>query len=433
MSDFLQWLLTPLNSAYIHSGLATGVTLIWSSKPLFWILILVFLRYEFPDFALWIGYLCKPRKFEPVSPSTVLERKPLVSVIIAGRNPGYSIVTCIRSVLNSTYQHTEIIFADDHSTDNSVELARSFEKSGRVRVCENAYHSGKPANLNVALMLARGEFIFVLDSDSQVFPDTIEKMLPYFDDPQVGGVSPIILVRNWKASILTAFQRIEYVMTYALNQMWRDRLGIMMILPGMGTLFRTAAMRSLGGYDMGLGDDTDITTRLRKTHWKLRLALRGRISTDVPVTLSHLVRQRSRWVRNMVKMRIRKHRDLGSFRYGWVNAFAFYEIIFNRVVHPLAIVVLLIYSHLIWGLNAPILVGSLYWFTTVLLALKVLIGNDMTHGEPGLWSFLLVPFYVFYRVPLLLVQVTNVTRELLMVAPWHPYVPRRIWNQIPHH
>jgi cellulose synthase/poly-beta-1,6-N-acetylglucosamine synthase-like glycosyltransferase len=433
MSEFLQWLLTPLNSAYIHSGLASGVNLIWSSKLLFWYLVLVFLRYEFPDFALWFGYLCRPRKFEPDSPSPVLARRPLVSVIIAGRNPGYSIVTCIRSILNGTYKHVEIIFADDHSTDNSVALARAFEGNGLVRVCENAYHSGKPANLNVALMLARGEFIFVLDSDSQVFPDTIEKMLPYFDDPQVGGVSPVILVRNWKASIITACQRIEYVMTYALNQMWRDRLGIMMILPGMGTLFRAAAMRSLGGYDMGLGDDTDITIRLRKTQWKLRLALRGRISTDVPVTLAHLIRQRSRWVRNMVKMRIRKHRDMGSFRYGTVNALAFYEVVFNRVVHPLAIVALLVYSHMIWGLNAPVLVGSLYWFSTILLALKFFIGKDMTHGEPGIAVLWLVPFYFLYRIPLLLVQIVNVTRELLMIYPWHPYVPRRIWNSIPHH
>ncbi len=433
MSEFTQWLLAPLNSVYIHSGLASGVNLIWSSKLLFWYLVIVFLRYEFPDFALWAGYILRRKKFEPESPSPVLDRRPLVSVLIAGRNPGYSIVTCIRSVLESTYQNTEIIFADDHSTDNSVTLARTFEGTGRVRVCENANHSGKPANLNVALMLARGEFIFVLDSDSQVYPDTIEKMLPYFDDGQVGGVSPIILVRNGTASILTAFQRIEYVMTYALNQMWRDRLGIMMILPGMGTMFRTAAMRGLGGYDMGLGDDTDITTRLRKTQWKLRLALRGRISTDVPVTLSHLVRQRSRWVRNMVKMRIRKHRDLGSFRYGWVNALAFYEVVFNRVVHPLSIIVLLVYTHMVWGLNAPILIGSLYWFSTFLLALKFFIGRDMTLGEPGMWSFLLVPFYFLYRIPLLLVQVVNVTRELLMIAPWHPYVPRRIWNSIPHH
>jgi cellulose synthase/poly-beta-1,6-N-acetylglucosamine synthase-like glycosyltransferase len=433
MSDFTQWLLAPLNSAYIHSGLSSGITLIWSSKLLFWYLILVFLRYEFPDFALYAGYLLRRSKFEPESPSPVLARKPLVSVLIAGRNPGYSIVTCIQSVLNGTYQNVEIIFADDHSTDNSVELARTFEGTGRVRVCENANHSGKPANLNVALMLARGEFIFVLDSDSQVFPDTIEKMLPYFDDPQVGAVSPIILVRNGTASIMTAFQRIEYVMTYALNQLWRDRLGIMMILPGMGTLFRGAAMRGLGGYDMGLGDDTDITIRLRKAQWKLRTALRGRISTDVPVTLAHLIKQRSRWTRNMVKMRIRKHRDMGSFRYGTVNALAFYEVVFNRVVHPLSIIALLIFTHLMHGFDAPILIGSLYWFSTGLLALKFFIGKDMTHGEPGMWSFLLVPFYFLYRVPLLLVQVVNVTRELFMIAPWHPYVPRRIWNEIPHH
>jgi hypothetical protein len=57
----------------------------------------------------------------------------------------------------------------------------------------------------------------------------------------------------------------------------------------------------------------------------------------------------------------------------------------------------------------------------------------MTRGEPAVRTLWLVPFYILYRVPLLLVQVTQVTRELLRIKPWHPYVPRRIWDQIPHH
>lgn len=433
MGEYLHWLVQPVDSFYVFSGLGATWRLMHTSSLIFWLIALIFIRYQLPILLLYVGYLFRPGSFEPAPLKIYAGREPLVSVLIAGRNPGYSIVTCIQSVLNGNYKNVEIIFADDHSSDDSVALARTFEHTGRVRVCSNANHSGKPANLNVALMFATGEFLFVLDADSQIYPDTIENMLPYFEDQQVGGVSPSILVRNAGASLLTRFQSIEYVLTYTLNQLWRDRLGMIMILSGMGTMFRAAAVRGLGGYDMGLGDDTDMTIRLRKTRWKLRTALRGRISTDVPVNLPHLIRQRSRWVRNMVKMRLRKHLDLGTLRYGWLNAVCFYEQVLNRVFHPYLIIALVIYVHLVLGADRAVLIGGLYWFASILMLIKFLIGYDITRGEPSMRAIWLMPFYIFYRIPLLLVQVTQVTRELLRIKTWHPYVPRRIWDQIPHH
>lgn len=433
MSDYLHWFVTTLDGFYLHFALTAIPSLFKSTNLIFWVVTLVFLRYQFPVLALYAGYLAKPRAFEPPPLRRYAGCEPLVSFIIAGRNPGYSIVTCIQSVLQCDYKNVEIIFADDYSTDDSVALARTFERTGKVRVVANANHSGKPANLNLALMFARGEFIFTLDADSQIYPDTLRNLLPYFEDESVGAVSPSIFVRNAGATILTRFQEFEYVMTYVLNQLWRDRLGVIMILSGMGTMFRSSAMRSLGGYDMGLGDDTDITIRLRKTRWKLHTSLRGRISTDVPENLRHLLRQRSRWTRNMVKMRLRKHRDLGSFRYGLVNGLAFYEQVFNRVLHPYLIVGLALYMHLYRGADTPVVVGGLYAFGTFILVTKFLIGRDMTRGRPSFRAFWLVPFYILYRLPLLGVQIVQVARELLMIKPWHPYVPKRIWQRIPHH
>jgi cellulose synthase/poly-beta-1,6-N-acetylglucosamine synthase-like glycosyltransferase len=373
----------------------------------------------------------RPRAFEPPPLRRYAGAEPLVSVIIAGRNPGRRIVTTIRSVLESNYHNVEIIFADDHSTDDSVALARAFERSGRVRVFANANHSGKPANLNVALMFARGQFVFVLDSDTQIFPDTIERMLPYFEDPRVGAVSASIFVRN-RASLVAQFQSIEYLFTYTLTQLWRDRLGIIAIVCGMGAMFRTTALRGLGGFDMGLGDDTDLTIRLRKARWRLRVSLRARISTDVPETLVRLLRQRARWTRNMVKVRLRKHRDLGTFRYGFANGIVFYDNLFNRSLRPIALVCLAVLVHLYRGSEVPLVVGGLYGFSTIAVLTKMLISHDLT-GEPSLGSFWLAPLYVFYRVPLLVTQAVQVVRELLRIKTWHPYVPRRIWDQIPHH
>ncbi|GAC1421714.1 MAG: hypothetical protein NVSMB5_15010 [Candidatus Velthaea sp.] len=432
MTEFFNWLLATGDPVYVVSALGSVGRLVGSSSILFWLVVYIVVRFNVPDLILWLAYLLRPKLFEPPPLRRYAGAEPLVSVIIAGRNPGMRILSTMHSVLQGEYRNVEIIFADDRSSDDSVRIARTLERTGRVRVFANANHSGKPANLNCALMFARGEFIFVLDADTQLYPDTIVNMLPYFEDPKVGAVAASIFVRNSRAGLLTQFQQIEYLLTYTLTQLWRDRLGIIGIVCGMGAMFRATAFRGLGGFDMGLGDDTDLTLRLRKAHWKLRIALRARISTDVPETLPRLMRQRARWTRNMVKMRLRKHRDFGTFRYGLANAVVFYDNLFNRTIRPISIIGLTLYAHFFRSSETVVVIAGLYLFATTALFTKVLIARDMT-GKPAIGTLCLIPFYGLYRLPLLLTQATQVVRELLQIKTWHPYVPRRIWDQIPHH
>ncbi|HZT13604.1 MAG TPA: hypothetical protein VFA29_12405, partial [Candidatus Baltobacteraceae bacterium] len=94
MGEYLHWFSAPFDSFYVYSGIRAFVELAQSSNLLFWYLILVFIRYQLPDLALWVGYVLQPRNFEPPALRKFAGAKPLVSFIIAGRNPGYSIVTC---------------------------------------------------------------------------------------------------------------------------------------------------------------------------------------------------------------------------------------------------------------------------------------------------------------------------------------------------
>ena len=436
MVEFIHRIAVSLDSFYISSAMMTLPRMAASSNVLFWLLVYLFMRFQFPNLALYAGYVLGGRGwFEPPKLNKFAGNEPLISFLIAGRNPGNSIITCVNSILRNNYQNFEVIFADDKSTDNSVDLARNyFRGNDKVRVIANANHSGKAANLNLALMFARGDFIFILDGDSEILPDTIENMLPYFEDERVGGVSPSIFVRNPDENFLTRCQQMEYVMSYMMAQLWRDRLNVIMTLSGMGTLFRTTAIKHIGGWDMGLGDDTDSTIRLRKTHWKLRTSLRAHLLTEAPITLKHLMSQRSRWTRNMVKQRTRKHRDLGTFRYGWLDALMWYDQIFNRVVHPYLFVGLPLLSLLFFTHHEiPVIFVALWGYTTTFFLLNLLMARDMSRRDPTLKNLWVVPLYIFYRLPLLYVRLTQITRELLMIKPWHPYVPRRIWDSIPYH
>ncbi|GEM_PF-1057324 len=428
---YVDWLFSFLDPHHIGDAIAAFTVLASGSNLFFWAMVYFVVRYQLPTPLAWLTWLIRPQVYSSPSLGPFDDAEPLVSVIIAGRNPGEDIVPCIRSVLESDYRNVEVIFADDYSTDNTVVLARQFERTGRVRVFANGMHSGKQVNLNLALMLARGEFVFQLDSDSQLEKDTLHKLLPYFQNPQVGAVCPSIHVRNYKDTLLTRFQRIEYMLMFTLVQMWRAPLGAIVIISGMGGMFRTRALRELGGYDPGLGEDTDITLRLRKAGWQIQFALEGRIKTTVPRTLRRLLRQRSRWTRNMVKIRLRKHRDLGSFRYGVKEALIYYENVLNRTLIPEFAFMAALSARLLHGSEAPQVIAGLYWLTTIMLFVKCLIASDVG-GEPTLSEFWLIFFYPLYRLPIFLTQVIQIWRELLHIKPWHPYVPKHIWSQIPH-
>jgi len=97
---------------------------------------------------------------------------PAFSICIPNYNYGHFIGDTIRSVLAQSYPHFEIIVADNASTDNSVEVVRSFDDP-RIRLIENRYNVGFAPNLQRATMHARHDFVNLLSSDDQMKPDAL--------------------------------------------------------------------------------------------------------------------------------------------------------------------------------------------------------------------------------------------------------------------
>lgn len=88
------------------------------------------------------------------------------------------IAEAIESVLASTFQNFELLIVDDCSTDNTVEIAKSFElRDSRVKVFKNDTNLAQFGNRNKAASYSRGEFIKYFDSDDVMFPNCLEVTL----------------------------------------------------------------------------------------------------------------------------------------------------------------------------------------------------------------------------------------------------------------
>lgn len=89
-----------------------------------------------------------------------MEKKIKFSIIVPNYNKGEYIEDCLNSIFNQTYTNYEVIFIDDGSTDNSVELAKKYN----VKLLHtNHKHAGGARNKG--LEQATGDYIVFLDSD----------------------------------------------------------------------------------------------------------------------------------------------------------------------------------------------------------------------------------------------------------------------------
>jgi hypothetical protein len=98
-----------------------------------------------------------------------------VSIVIAGRNYANFLPEAIHSAINQTIP-CEVIYSDDGSSDDSVEIARQFEEVGLV-VIATSTNQGVVSARNRGFHASRGHWIINLDADDALPINYVEKML----------------------------------------------------------------------------------------------------------------------------------------------------------------------------------------------------------------------------------------------------------------
>ena len=109
-----------------------------------------------------------------------------VSVIVAAHNSAAFIEPALRSALGQRGVDVEVIVVDDGSTDKTAHLVQKFAQSEpRLQLLQTVNSRGPSAARNLALDVARGEWIVVLDSDDEMKLDRVSSLIFY--GKQVNG------------------------------------------------------------------------------------------------------------------------------------------------------------------------------------------------------------------------------------------------------
>ena len=102
-----------------------------------------------------------------------------VSVIINCYNSDTYLKEAIDSVYAQTYKNWEIIFWDNQSSDNSAEIAKSYDNKLSY-FCSDQYLKLGDGR-NKALEQVNGDLIAFLDCDDQWLPEKLEKQVAIFN------------------------------------------------------------------------------------------------------------------------------------------------------------------------------------------------------------------------------------------------------------
>lgn len=119
----------------------------------------------------------------------------LVSILIPVYNRATILPETIDSALAQTYPNIEVVIADNCSTDGTWELIQNYaRKDTRIKAFRNDSNIGPVRNWLRCVDEAQGEYGKLLFSDDLMFPQFLERTVPYLENPEIGFVSTAALI-----------------------------------------------------------------------------------------------------------------------------------------------------------------------------------------------------------------------------------------------
>lgn len=104
-----------------------------------------------------------------------------ISVVITNFNYGRYLGRCVRSVLSQSLDSRlyEVVVVDDASTDDSVEILKTY--GSEIRVIENDKNMGLAYTANVGIKSSKGRYVVRVDADDYVHADFLKILLLGFE------------------------------------------------------------------------------------------------------------------------------------------------------------------------------------------------------------------------------------------------------------
>jgi N-acetylglucosaminyl-diphospho-decaprenol L-rhamnosyltransferase len=229
----------------------------------------------------------------PALPQRGRDKSTDLSVIVVNWNTCRLLEACLRSV-DAARQDlaVEVLVVDNGSSDGSVELVRKGFPSDEL--IANAGNRGYAAANNQGVERARGRYLLLLNSDTEVDTAALRTLVAYADDhPEAGVIGPKLL--NPDGSLQPSGGRFPTPVSTVASLLGLHRLtgrprygternysvpAEVDEVSGAAMLIRREVVAQVGGLDEGFAwgyEDVDYCLRVRRAGWRVQYVPDARV------------------------------------------------------------------------------------------------------------------------------------------------------------
>lgn len=400
----------------------------------FWHLLVFELpRYVLAASAVSFSAIGRHKMNPPPTIGASVNQKPrTVTVLLPGHNEAAGLRRTVDTLREQTSVPTQIIVVDDGSSDGMFDVANRLRREGSIDLAlRTDLRSGKSAAANLALRYATGDFVVIADIDTEFMPDAIEKMARHFEDPDVGAVAGNLGVRNESETLTTEIQAIQYLISISTGRVFSDAFNVLFIVSGAVGMFRREALVGVAGWEVGPGEDADLTTKLRRAGWKITFEPEALALTDVPNNMPALIRQRLRWNRSLARIRLQKFEAIFSAsdrQFSLSNAIGSLDILFFQAVLPFSFLVYLVWMFGYYGADTMVVLTAV---SMIYIALAYVSFFAAVSHSGNLRHLRMLPYVPLYSLVssyvLRFTRLFAIVDELTFQRSYKDtYVPRRV-------
>ncbi|MET1080389.1 MAG: glycosyltransferase family 2 protein [Pseudomonas sp.] len=382
---------------------------------LFLMLFPYFLLFELPlNLLVMLGVLRWVTRQRSRVPCQSLYR-PRVSCIITCYSEGMDVQKTLLSLCEQTYPGPiEIVPVVDGAAVNpdTLRAVRSFRcdpllyPRRHLRPIAKWQRGGRVSSLNAGLALCSGEIILVHDGDTSFDNNMVSAMVRHFEDPNVPAVAGSLRVRNTWASLSTAMQALEYLLSIHMAKIGLSEWNLVNNVSGAFGAFRRSFIERAGGWDTHTAEDLDITLRIKSYFGRykgLRIPFEPEAigHTDAPVTFRQFLMQRLRWDGDLLFLYVRKHpASITPRLMGWGNfIMTLVSGFFFQLVLPFIILGYSLFALLVLPWETLALLGTLVYLLYLLITLLLylcMLGLISERPREDLRLAVLVPIFPLF-------------------------------------
>lgn len=240
-----------------------------------------------------------------------------VTVVIPVYNESkQAILTLLAGLATQTYPVEEVFIVDDGSANYVLDqvmqeaietLPPDFTK--KMFIHQLPHNQGKRFAQAYAFENSVGDIFFTMDSDGEIFPDTLYELMRPFSDQNVQAVTGHINARNRKNSLLSYLLDMRYDNAFRVERASQSVTGNILVCSGPISCYRRAVVmdnldrylnQTVFGAPAHVGDDRCLTNYAIE-RGKTVYQETAKCITDVPEKVGVFLKQQTRWSKSFFR------------------------------------------------------------------------------------------------------------------------------------